>query len=521
MKAEWMKPFVNLFFVQKTRMSAWLRRKSIFLRIEELFLLIIPLFIFLSLSNHIPSACLYLLAAGFMMTVLISRRRPAPLQKFWEVFLTRYLPLMILIIFVVAIWNIYHIGPMSRSPDSNDYIRISKLSLANIDFWLFEFKPFVTPLIFKTLQRNWEALNIFYIILYLFSALLFILMITKFFPRAQEKILAYYIFLMFFLNQQFMSPWLMCALSEIPNMAITLVLLATCGFSFLYQKQRNPRRNITPLLVAANVLVVFFFSFSRDTNLYFLPILLLFYFLIFKNFKQRAVITFFILAIFFLNMFSLQHSGRWKLPLANVIMRGIIPNEGLRRLFQKKYHLPQDDLIMPCAGKFAYEDIPNKRYIVDLLHLKSIAGDPQPQDWLSRYGMPAYVNYLITHPRDVIQSWIGDWDIYNCNLWEMYAGSIIKVKNKKLNPLLFSFPGNVSFFMAILIFLFGMLYLKENPLVLLSLLHAAVIGIISLVGDATEWGRHYQQASMTLKISFLLFILHAYSKIRHSESMDA
>jgi len=231
-------------------------------------------------------------------------------------------------------------------------------------------------------------------------------------------------------------------------------------------------------------------------------------------------LVFFILAIFSLNMYSLRYSGRWKMPLANTVMRGIIPDEGLRRLFQKEYHFPQDDLIMPCSGKFAWEDIPNKKYIVDLQHLKSRPGDPVPKDWVSRYGMTAYIDFLFHHAGDVIQSWIGDWVLYNSDLWG-YAGGNIKVADKKLNAFLFTFPGDVSFFMAFLIFLFGIYYLKQNPLVLLCVLHAWMIGFISLIGDATEWSRHYQQASMTLKISFLLFILHVYAKIRHSESLEA
>jgi hypothetical protein len=520
MKNELLKPFKNLFFKQKTTISAWIRKKSVFIRLEELFLLIIPLFIFLSLCQHIANFSLFLLAAVLMTTALILWRRLPSQHEFWNTLLTRFLPLMTLAVFVVAIWSIYHIGTLNLGPDSDDYIRISKLSLSNCDFWLFEFKLFVVPLIFKIFQRNWADLNIFYIVIYLLSALLFIFVIMKFFQRTQVKILAFYIFLMFFLNQQLMSPWLICALTETPTIAITLILLATCGFSFLYQRQRNPKRSITSLLIAANVLVAFFFSFSRDTNFYFLPILLLFYCLIFKNLKQKAVLVLFILSIFSLSLFSLKHSGRWKLPLANVIMRGIIPDEGLRRFFQKNYHLPQDNLILSFAGKFAYENLPNKEYIVDLRLLKGQECASPPKDWVSRYGMSAYIGYLITHAGDVIQNWIDEWDIYNSNLWE-YTSNHYKVKNKKLNTFLFGFPGNVSFFMAMLIFFFGILQLKETPLVLLSIFHACVIGFISLVGDAQEWGRHYQQASMTLKISFLLFILHAYSKLRHYESMDA
>lgn len=201
-------------------------------------------------------------------------------------------------------------------------------------------------------------------------------------------------------------------------------------------------------------------------------------------------------------------------------MRGIIPDQDLRQLFQKKYNLPPDERIMPFAGKFAYEDAPNKEIIVDLQHRQSRPGAPLPEDWVSRYGMSAYASYLISHAGDVIQGWIEDWDVYNSDLWR-YASRNKRMRNKKLNHFLFSFPGHVSFFMAILILLFAIRHFKENPLILLCLAHAFVIGFISLIGDVAERGRHCQQASMTLKIAFLLFILHAYGKISRANGDGA
>jgi hypothetical protein len=494
---------INKYFLEKSKLHI----------LEGILLLIIPLYIWLSLSNHIPNFCVYLLAAVFLIMTYIFRHHPSQKQNLWEILISKSLPLVTLIVFVISIWSIYHIGDLKIFPDTGDYIKHSVVNLSNMDFWLCGHRLFVTPLILKIFHRDWAAINVFFIIIYLLSAFLFIMMITRFFPKPREKVLASYVFLMFFLNQSFMSLWLICALSETPAIVLTLALLSSYGFSFLYKNTLNNHKGRTLFFIALNVLVIFLFSFSRDTNLYFLPCLALFYFLIFKEIKYKIAISFFILAIFFLHSTSLKHSDRWKLPLGNVVMRGIIPNEELRQLFQIKYHLPPDELIMPCSGKFAYEDVPNKNYIVNF---QSDNKNSQPQDWVSRYGMQAYKNYLLTHPGNIIAGWIDEWDIYNSNLWH-YTQTDDKANEKKLNSFLFGFPGSVSFFAAILIFLFGILYIKENPLVLLAFFHAAVIGIISYAGDATEWGRHYQQASMTLKIAFLLFILHAYSKIMNSE----
>lgn len=470
---------------------------------------------YISVRKHIPNIYSYLAIAILLAMALRLKRQSSPRQKLWKFLLTRYLPLLTLIIFAVSLWNIYFKESMKEIADTLEYIKQSEISLSSLDFWLFGKRLFVTPLILKVFQKNWTALSAFFIIFYVFSSLIFIFMITRFFPRAEEKILSCYLLLLLFLNQQFMSLWLNCVLSEIPAISITLILLAACGFSYLHQKRPDAKHNLAWLLIAVNLILVCFFSFSRDTNLYFLPVLLVFYLFVFKEFAYRILITIFLVFVFSLHLFSLRQSGRWKLPLANIIMQNILPNEGLRRLFQSRYNLPPDDLIMSCSGKYAYQNVPGKEYIVNLQSSRQANADSPPRDWVSRYGMQAYTNYLITHIGTAISGWIEEWDIYNSDLWK-YA-EISKVKDKKLNPFLFSFPGNVSFFLALLIFLFGIFHLKENPLILLTLLHAMVIGFIAYNGDAQEWDRHYQQASMTLKISFLLFVLYLYSKFRNWE----
>jgi hypothetical protein len=69
--------------------------------------------------------------------------------------------------------------------------------------------------------------------------------------------------------------------------------------------------------------------------------------------------------------------------------------------------------------------------------------------------------------------------------------------------------------MALLIAFFGILFLQENPLILLAVAHAFMIGIFSFHGDAMEVSRHAQQAGMTIKIAFLLCMLQLYITIKN------
>ena len=80
---------------------------------------------------------------------------------------------------------------------------------------------------------------------------------------------------------------------------------------------------------------------------------------------------------------------------------------------------------------------------------------------------------------------------------------------------MFDFPGNITFFMGLVILVFGIIFVKENPIILFTILYAFIIGMISVHGDGMEVERHLQQASVALKLSFLILIIQLYSVIKN------
>lgn len=139
--------------------------------------------------------------------------------------------------------------------------------------------------------------------------------------------------------------------------------------------------------------------------------------------------------------------------------------------------------------------------------------------WIRKYGAKSYRNFLITHPRYVLQEWRKAWDVIQEGMWilekepEYYADP--RVRPKRLNAVIFNFPGHVSFPLAILVAAFGLIFIKKNPLLFFASAHSFIVSLIAFHADYVEVSRHCQQASMTLKIAYLLSILSLYVAIKN------
>ena len=171
-------------------------------------------------------------------------------------------------------------------------------------------------------------------------------------------------------------------------------------------------------------------------------------------------------------------------------------------MFQKKYHLPEDKIVMPSARKWASSKVKNKELI--------FSWDGQNRDWVSKHGLRSYKDFLIKHPGYVLGKWIQNWQFYNIGIWKYSNRKIAK----KLNHFMFHFPGSIPFFLALIIFIFGVVFVKENPLILFTVSHAFIVGMITWHGDAMEVIRHFIPVSFTLRIAFLIFLVQIYSFIR-------
>lgn len=413
-------------------------------------------------------------------------------------------PFVVAVAYVDVVWHIYNVGRMQVYADTlHGYLPLSEMSLLDSNFWLFGVKPFVTPLILKICGGDMARVNDFFVGSYLLVTLFFLWSLFFLFRDRTEKLLAFYLFVFLFLNQSLIGAWLTIAQSETPAIVATIGMIATYAYGYGRRDAWKRGGWRAKAFLTVVVVSVVLFSFSRDTNLYFLPVLAVFYLFVFQTSRQRIVASSAIAAIFFFHSWTMEQSGRWKFSVANVVFQRVIPNEALRSLFQEKYELPEDDVVMPAGNRRASEEFENSKILFDP------GGDGT--DWVSRHGSSAYKRFLLTHPRYVITEWYRGWNAYNANF---YRWTLRRGRRYRLHPVLHSFPGRISFLGAALVLIGGVMFLQDNPVLLLTALHAFVIGLVAFHGDAMEVERHMQQAGMTLRFSFLLLLPHLYGAVR-------
>ncbi len=387
----------------------------------------------------------------------------------------------------------YYLGTLKLYVDAlNGYIPMANMGFST-EFFFFGEKPFVTSLIFKIFDNYMKNINIFFIAGYIIASFAIIFSLSSYFKRLHEKMLLYYLLILFFMNQSLMTVWLTIAQSEAPAIIFTLLLLSLCFYFFsIREKLMEIMPGFFSLLIIVFVLILF--VFTRDTNVFFIPVLIPLFFFIYKKKWMFALILVFAVSIFVFHQMTFKQSGRWKFPLTNVLCKRIIPNRSLRSLFQEKYRFPDDSIVKYAAGKNASKRFKYKEKI----YLKG-----RDDNWVSRYGLGAYKKFLLTHPFYIVSNWIDDWHYYNSGFY--WLGGEKKGK-KKLKNFIHDFPGKISIAAGFILLLSGIIAVKKYPPLLILIVHAFLIGIVSLFGDAMGVPRHYQQAAMTLRLSLLLAI---------------
>ena len=491
--------FSSQSFRQKTAVLLQTFGNPVFLR--ECLLLLFPLFLYFTLRQHISALALVIsLASGGLVTVFRFHSQQASSLKELTIYFCFFSSIFL---FIFGNWGLYDIDTLRRYPDTIVYETYSKDSLSNIYFWLSGGRPFLTALVFKIFQRDFAAINNFYITAYLSAAFLCIASICCMLRNSHDRLLSAYLLMLLFLNQHTIGFWVTNAMSETLSIAATLIVIALFSLVICF------RQNIFDHpLRAYLVLVALFFTTillisARDTNMYFIPILILFYWGFLPKCRHKAILIVGMVLIFGVFSWAADMSGRWEFSLFNTLTHRIIPDDDLRRIFQQKYDFPPDEQALPCENIWASYPCPNKETI---------------KKWIRRTGAEAYKHFLVTNPVYAFREWLKAWDEMQEELWSLdfkpvyYADAVIR--NKKLNPLVFNFPGNISLPLAIAIGLMGLLFLKKNPLILFCLFHFLSQSFIAFHGDAMEVPRHCQQAAMTLKIAAVLCTIQLFLALK-------
>ena len=468
---------------------------------RECLLFLFPLILYFTLRQYISPGALFasFMLGGILTTFYLRSRHLRDLKNIalYFCFFTS------LFLFVTGYWGLYDIDTLRRYDDTIVYETYSKTPLSSIHFWLFGGRPFLTALVFKIFQRDFAAINDFYIITYLSAALLGIASINRILNHSHDKFLSTYLLMLLFLNQHTISFWVTNAMSETLSVATTLIAIALFGFVVSLRKHIFAQSHLAYLVLAGIFLTTIFLIGARDTNMYFIPILILFYWCFFPRVRHKIILVLGLILIFGIFSKAADTSGRWEFSLFNTLTHRIIPNEELRRTFQRKYNFPPDDELMSCKNIWAAYPCPGKKSI---------------HTWIRRDGAEAYKHFLVTHPVYMLREWLKAWDEMQAELWILdfkpiyYADE--SIRTKKLNPLLFNFPGNISLPMMLAIGLVGLLFLKKNPLILFCLLHSLSQSFIAFHGDAMEVSRHCQQSAMTLKLAAVLCALQIFLALK-------
>ncbi|PID57425.1 hypothetical protein CSB45_07860 [candidate division KSB3 bacterium] len=474
--------------------------------VQECLLYLLPCLLFFTLYRYIsPSALSCAAAFGGLVTGL---RLRATREKSIQELIVFFLFFSALSLFVLGFWNLYSIGTLRWYPDTGVYETYSNNPLSDIYFWISGGRPFLTALVFKIFQRDFTAINYCYIIIYLLAVFLLFAAVSRMLNSAHDRMLSVYMLMLLFLNQHTIAFWVTNAMSETLSIALTLLNIA------LFAYVASSPRNITTALWKGNLLLggivvsTILLIGARDTNMYFIPVLVLFYWRYLPQRGQRIFLVLGLLLIFITFNKGADLSGRWEFSLFNTLTRRIIPDEDLRRLFQQRYQLPSDDRIMSCQNVWASYSCPGKKTL---------------ETWIRHHGPEAYKHFLITHPLYAFQEWIKAWDEMQEELWTLdfkpsyYADPLIR--EKKLNPFVFNFPGNISLPLMLAIALTGVLFLAENPLILFCLLHALNQSFIAFHGDAMEVPRHCQQSAMTLKLAAVLCALQLFLDLKDTRKV--
>ncbi len=442
------------------------------------------------------------LVFGAVVTTIRFRTRQAGTLKEFAIYFCFFSSLFLVI---CGYWGLYDIGTLRRYDDTIVYEIYSKKPLSSMHFWFFGGRPFLTSLVFKIFQRNLAAINNFYIAAYLSTVLLLIASVSRMLSASHDKLLSAYLLLLLFLNQHTIGFWVTNALSESLSIAATLIAIALFGFVVSVRQHIFAYPRLAYLVLGGIFLTTVLLIAARDTNMYFIPVLILFYWWFLPKLRHKSMLVLGLILIFGVFSKTADFSGRWEFSLFNTLTHRIIPNEDVRRTFQREYQFPSDEQVMSCEMVWASHPCPGKKII---------------STWIRQDGAEAYKNFLVTHPVYAFRGWLKAWDEMQSELWSLdfkptyYADE--SIRTKKLNPLVFNFPGNISLSLMLAIGLISLIFLRENPLIFFCLLHSLGQSFIAFHGDAMEVPRHCQQSAMTLKLAAVLCAIQIFLAVKNA-----
>lgn len=285
--------------------------------------------------------------------------------------------------------------------DTYSYVAHAELPFWSRGFWAGQ-RTFTIPLLYKLLGINLDnytqrdSLSAVAQAQYWFSVLSWTVLAAAFarsMRNAWVGMLSFGLVLFFSLNLG-ISFWDSLMLSESLSFSFFALVLALWIMpAWLPQNLLSGASGYLYLLLSALVTVLY--TFTRDTNLYFvlagagiLAALAVMRWLPEKMRRHFLLYAVFAVGLFFFQNWTLQAGNRWQIHIYDHLARRILPDPEARAYFEAA-GLPVDDNLMAITDMFGYE-------YHDLLdHDPSMAA---ARAWIHQSGRKTFFRYLLTHP---------------------------------------------------------------------------------------------------------------------------
>lgn len=367
-------------------------------------------------------------------------------------------------------------------------------------------RPFVVPLIYKTLLYKTTLITIFQLFFSIFSWSILAYVFSQTFEKNIMKTISF-VFIMFFSLSTSINQWQRALLSESITFSSFALLIA---FWILYLR-KSGFINLSVL-----GLITILWSFSRYTNFYTMLLITTVWgvYLIWQKKKIPVSHIVLLLVYVFITIWGLldsRGSKGWIASLGNVVIQRVLFVDEAREYFA--------DAGMPIYPATVIFEKNHLVWTDDWVFFRN----PQLQefrDWLTDRGMTTFFSYLISHPKNLLlEPWdnredlLGGWPPSNT-----YApkGFITPLGNW-MNLTDFPYSPNGLFVFLFSIIMFAGVVLIKNPffdnrlwLPIFMIVLSIPLLILVFHSDPNDIERHALHSGVQLRLGMWMILLYAF-----------
>lgn len=449
--------------------------------------------------------------AGLIILV-IRLRRLSPRQ---DTFLFGILYGMITIGFLAIKLSYFSHDAPAIYRDTFSYADAAGLPLFSTSFWAGT-RSFTIPLMYKLFVvnlQNYQLPGKIFIIAHFqswfsfFCWLVFALILSQLVRNRWAKILTIGLFLFFSLSYE-ISKWDLIMLSE--SISFSLLALLLAGWVFLMILPQKPWKPATKaIVIVVIILISILYSFTRDTNLYFVLMsacsftLAAFISKIKNSIRTYSLVYLAAAILLFVGQNeSINIGNRWQIHIYDHLAYRIYNNEAVLDYFIK-------------AG------LPYSTRLVNILKLggteyfEQMMNDPKMEpvrQWVNEYGKSAYFGYLLSHPRNTLLEPLkrlvflinGTGQDFRVPLQPLQPiPSKLEILTSILFPYFIPIIGTLIWGLLLAFSFLNIFSLHEQRFWLVVLLLLSIIPLIYIIwhGNPLEIQRHSEQIAIQLRLA--------------------